>query len=213
MPGAWEVATRPNVLVYILTRELVTTRWAGSLRTMNLPQNSDITVVAGMPYDHARNTGCEAMLARGFEWLFFLDDDVILPPDAIHVLMSSNLPIISGLYYRRHEPVAPVAMVNVPGGRTWVTSWEPGKLIKVDYVGAGCLLIHRSVLEKMKDPWFEWMSDRKDVPETQRMSEDFSFCEKARKAGFDIILDPRVLCGHAGLSEAGPKGMIPLRLA
>lgn len=214
MAGAWEIAIRPSVLVFILTREIVTMRWASALRTLQLPPNGDITTVAGMPYDHARNSGCESALARGFEWLFFLDDDVVAPPDSIAILLSNRLPIVSGVYYRRHEPVVPVALMNVQGGgRMWANAPAPGQLVKVDYVGAGCLLIHRSVLEKVKEPWFEWTSDRKDLPEQQRMSEDFSFCEKARAAGFEVVLDGKVQCMHAGLSAAGPGGMAPLKLA
>jgi hypothetical protein len=220
MPGAWEGVRRPTVLVYILTRELVTTRWAGNFRNLQVPPGGDITVVAGMPYDHARNTGCEAALARGFEWLFFLDDDVLIPPDGIHTLLSTKLPIVSGLYFRRHEPVLPVALMNVVGqdgkvsGRSWVSGYTPGQPFRADFVGAGCLLIHRSVLEKLKEPWFEWTSDRKDIPENMRMSEDFNFCEKARAAGYNIIVDTRVSCGHAGLSEAcAPGKMVPLTLA
>lgn len=212
MPGAWELPRRPNVLVWILTRELVTSRWANSFRSLQLPANSDMTMVAGMPYDHARNSGVETMLAKNFEWIFFLDDDVVLPADSIHRLLASNQPIMSGMYFRRHEPVAPCAMINVPGGRTWVTQWEPDKLFSVDFVGAGCLLIHNSVFAKVKYPWFDWTSDRKDLPEKERMSEDFSFCEKARTEGYKIVIDPRIQCVHAGLSEMSIQGVKPLKL-
>lgn len=213
MAGAWELG-RPDTLVAILTRELVTTRWAFSLRTLKVPPNSNIAVYAGMPYDHARNTACEAMLQQGYEWLFFLDDDVIMPDDGLLVLRGLNLPIASGVYYRRHEPVLPCALVARPdGARQWVPGVEPGTLMHVDLVGAGCLLIHRSVLEKMPAPWFEWWSDRKDLPEPERLSEDFAFCYKARKMGLTIVLDGRVICMHAGLSAAQAPGvMAPLKL-
>lgn len=214
MPGAWEIPG-PDTLVVILTRELVTTRWAASLRSLSLPPNSDIRLLAGMPYDHARNVGCKEALARGFQWLFFLDDDVVMPPDGIHILKSNNRPIMSGLYYRRHEPVCPVALMNTDKGRQWITGYTPGTLFPADYVGAGCLLIHRTVLEKMPPPWFEWWSDRDDLPENERMSEDFSFCHKAKtKHGYELYVDTRVDCLHAGLAAAGAPGkMGPLSLA
>lgn len=211
MPGAWECT--PDTLVVILTREMVTMRWAASLRTINLPPNSNIRTLAGMPYDHARNVGCEEALAKGFQWLFFLDDDVVMPPDGIHILKASNLPLVSGLYYRRHDPITPVAIAVTPQGSQWITGYERGKLFPADYVGAGCLLIHRSVLERMPSPWFEWWRDHKDRPENEQLSEDFAFCYKAKKLGFQAYVDTRVECLHAGISAAGPEGMKPLGLA
>jgi hypothetical protein len=152
-------------------------------------------------------------LSRGFQWLFFLDDDVVMPPDGIAYLKSNGLPLVSGLYYRRHEPVTPVAISLTEQGAQWITGYEKGKLFPADYVGAGCLLIHRTVLEKMPSPWFEWWSDRKDLPKGEQLSEDFAFCHKAKKLGFQAYVDTRVECLHAGLSAAGPGGMKPLSLS
>jgi hypothetical protein len=211
MAGSWEIGG-PDTLVVILTREMVTMKWASSLRAINLPPQSDFRTLAGMPYDHARNTGCEEMLARGFQRILFLDDDVIMPPDGIHILKASNFPIVSGLYYRRHEPVTPVAMTVTPEGSKWITGYEKGTLFPADYVGAGCLLIQRKVLETMPAPWFEWWSDQKDRPPKERLSEDFAFCYKAKKLGFQPYVDTRVDCIHAGLSAAGSWGMKPLSL-
>jgi hypothetical protein len=213
MAGAWELSG-PDTLVCTLTRELVTTRWASSFRQMELPPNSMIRFLAGAPYDHARNLGCEEALSGGYQWVFMLDDDVIMPPNGIQILKSSRQPIVSGLYFRRHEPVCPVALQNSPDGtRNWITGYQPGTIFPADYVGAGCLLIHRSVLEKMPSPWFEWWSDRKDLPKNEQMSEDFSFCHKARKLGFPIYVDTRVECLHAGLASAGTGGLRVLGLS
>lgn len=211
MPGSWELGG-PNTLVVTLTRELVTTKWAAYLRQLQLPPNSDIRFISGAPYDHARNIGCEEALARGFEWVFMLDDDVIGPANMIQILQSNKMPIVSGLYYRRHEPICPVALVDTEKGRQWVTGYTPGTLFAADYVGAGALLIHRTVLEKMKWPWFEWWSDRKDMAEKDRMSEDFAFCQKARQLGYKIYVDSRADCAHAGLSEMSARGVKALSL-
>jgi hypothetical protein len=207
MPGAWELPT-PNVYVSTLTREIVTTKWASSYRNMQLPPGSVCTFVAGMPFDHARNTACEAVLNNGFQWLFFLDDDVCIPPDTIHRLVAKNADIISGLYYRRAPPIVPVArVINEKKEVLWVESWNPpGATIEVDMVGAGCMLIHRRVLEKMSKPWFEWELSRPDpLPLARpalRGSEDFAFCLRAKLHGFKIYLDTSIQCQHIGLGES-----------
>jgi hypothetical protein len=209
MPGSWELLPPKEVLVAILTRETVTAAWAKSHREMMLPPGHGIAFLAGMPFDHARNHAAHVVLEQGFQYLWFIDDDVIVPPDAYEILRSNNLDVVSGLYYRRNEPIVPVAIVKKPeGGTTWLSSWTLGQIIRVYYAGAGCMLIRRRVFEVMPPPWFEWMCDRNEAPEGERTSEDFTFCRKLEKHGFQTFLDTRVQCLHCGLSISSPDGKI-----
>lgn len=214
MSGAWEES--PQVLVAILTKETVTTAWSFGLKNLQIP--GTYTGLSGMPFDHARNTGCHKLLELGWDYLFFLDDDVIPPPDTILRLMSHKKPIVSGIYYRRNLPIYPVMLKNVHEGRQWVVDYPPSSLIEVDFVGAGCLLIHKDVLLSLpplssKCHWFEWRCDREDLPKEQRMSEDFSFCEHARNHGYQILVDTSIQCRHAGYSESKfPGELSPLQL-
>ncbi|MEM3097458.1 MAG: hypothetical protein QXU32_01895 [Nitrososphaerales archaeon] len=198
MPGAWEYQA-PGVLMAILTRGIVPIRWAISYRSLKLPPFSKEIHLSGMPFDHARNVAVEYVIKGGFTWLFFLDDDVIAPPDTVERLISHNKDIISGLYYRRIEPIEPV-MCKENAGR--ITKFNPGEVLEVDMVGAGCLLIHRRVFERIPKPWFEWLLDRDDIPENQRASEDFAFCRKARQHGFRIYVDTSIQCHHAGYGRS-----------
>ena len=200
MTGSWEIENQKQVLTVILTREVVTTAWASGFKNLIIP--GAYTFLCGMPYDHARNTGCTKALELDFEWLFFLDDDTIPPNDAILRLIAHKKPIVSGLYYRRNLPICPVMLRNVDSGRQWITEFTSPSLIEVDYVGAGCLLIHKEVLHSLQQPWFEWKADRFDLPINERMSEDFSFCEKARQNGYKIYVDTSVQCRHVGLGES-----------
>lgn len=241
MPGAWELA-RPNVLVATLTRETVSMKWAAAYRRLTLPPNSAEALLSGMPFDHARNQACMNALANGFEWIFFLDDDVVCPPDTIHRLLGHGKDIVSGLYYRRAPPLVPVMLKYKPDGKNaeWITGWNPpGAVIDVDLVGAGCLLIHRRVLERMYPdwqnwtppagpieeairlgvasffstprPWFVWELD-KNLPEP-RHSEDFSFCREAkRRFGFGIFVDTSIQCEHIGYASSGAAGYQPASL-
>ena len=240
MPGAWEIPRR-DVLVATLTRELVATKWAMGYRALQLPGSAACTVLSGMPFDHARNMACESLLNNDFTWLFFLDDDVVAPPDIYGRLVSHGKDIISGLYYRRADPVVPV-MLNFDdkGQAQSIKEWNPpNSLLEVDLVGAGCLLIHRRVIERMTKPWFEWelgkepppnpckncgreSSVREECPKASgkmhepsavippRLSEDFAFCRRAKRDfGFKIFVDTSVVCQHVGLGEAGVGGFIP----
>jgi hypothetical protein len=141
----------------------------------------------------------------------FLDDDVIPPPDVFGRLARHNADIVSGLYHRRQEPICPVAMkIDAQGQPQWVTSWSPPDcVLEVDLVGAGCLLIHRRVLERMPRPWFEWEIGRGDIDPAKKrgaMSEDFAFCMNAKRAGFKVHLDTSIRCDHVGLGQASQDG-------
>ena len=54
---------------------------------------------------------------------------------------------------------------------------ELNGVIEVDATGTGCVMIHKSVLEKIDSPWF------------YNLAEDFYFYEKARKAGFSVYIN------------------------
>lgn len=206
MPGAWEIPTSPEVLVAILTRETVATAWAKSFREMWLPSASNIIFLSGMPFDHARNTAVEEALKHNFKWLFFLDDDVTIPGNALQTLISNQADIVSGLYYRRNLPIAPVALMESKPRPTFIDNFKRGSVFEVDLVGAGCLLINRKVLQSLKSPWFEWRLSKTELPENERCSEDFAFCRNAKKAGFKILLDTRVECQHIGLARSAIGG-------
>lgn len=212
---------RPNVLVAILTRETVTTKWAANHRNMQLPHGSSVSYLSGMPFGHARNSAAQSTLDHGFEWLMFVDDDVCLPADAIPRLMSHGKDIVSGVYYRRALPIQPVMLKYKPDGKEaeWITAWNPpGVLIEVDLVGAGCLLIHRRVLERMPKPWFIWELEPEvtkyiragmGTPESDPVhSEDFSFCRNAKRLhGLKVFVDTSIICEHVGYGSSREGGV------
>lgn len=214
MSASWEQIsiTTNEVLVVILTRETVSTVWALNLRNMILPKNSSIMPLSGMPFDHARNTGVQRALEGGYDNLFFLDDDVIIPPDTYQILKSRNKDIISGLYYRRADPMVPCMLKRIHGSSpTWITSYSENELKEVDFVGAGCLLIKRDVLEKVKKPWFNWLVDDDNNNPYGKISEDFYFCKKSQESGFKIFVDTSVQCRHVGYGQSAKDGFTMLK--
>jgi hypothetical protein len=223
MPGAWE-SPRPQVLVATLTRETVSTKWAANHRNMILPPYSQVSYLSGMPFGHARDQAVANMLQHGFSHLMFVDDDVCIPPDSIPRLLAHGRDIVSGLYYRRALPLAPVMLKNdAQGNPQWITEWNPkGALIEVDLVGAGCLLVHRRVYERLKPPWFIWELEESvtkwirqgmgEPVEDKLLSEDFSFCRRAQRMGFSILVDTGVACEHIGFGSSGQAGYQPASL-
>lgn len=65
---------------------------------------------------------------------------------------------------------------------------EETALLECDALGTGTIMIHRSVLEQMEPPWFEYI--------TGGNSEDLVFCKKARELGIPIYCDLSTISGH-----------------
>lgn len=150
----------------------------------------------------AREDAAKKCLKEGFDWLFFLDSDMIPKADTIQRLLEWSQPIVSAMAFKRNPPYEPCfypkldydEMLKAPEYQVeYPTDWDRG-IAEVDGVGMACCLIRREVFEQTPKPWF--------FPEPI-LGEDLAFCMRAKKAGFSIHVDTRVDCGHQGLKTIG----------
>ncbi len=147
--------------------------------------------------DNARNEVARKFMLVNSEWLLTLDTDMVFSPEDFDALLASadpdSAPIVSGMYFVDERPPRPAAANTVGTSIKSITDWEDDKLIPVDWCGAGFMLVHRSVFEKLGDDPY-----RQDIvaPSGALVGEDYSFCERARQAGFTVQVDPRVFIGH-----------------
>ena len=91
-----------------------------------------------------------------------------------------------------------------PGGSPEFTpcqDWEPGTVLKVGGCGAGCLLIHRRVLQAIGGDWFSEITRDGRV-----FGEDLSFCVRAAGAGFGVHADTGARAGHVKTTVVGMPG-------
>lgn len=166
------------------------------------------------PISVARNAAVKAMLESKakFTHIFFIDSDVIVPAHTIINLLQANKDIVSGWYLSRKGTGLPVVMKREGDFNGWMNkenfntyraykslefnSLDPEPktdLLKVSAIGAGCLLIKREVFKKLTPPYFH-----ESHTKFHDFGEDLWFCENAKKAGFGIYVDRRILCGHVG---------------
>lgn len=126
--------------------------------------------------------------------IFWIDDDMLVPPNAIVQLLRDDQPIVGGLYFGRQPPHLPIAYRHIEENQ-WVavTEFCTG-LQEVDAMGFGCMLVRREVFEQMERPYFEF---------SDRMGEDMYFCMNAQKLGQKILLDADIKCAHLATMEIG----------
>jgi hypothetical protein len=98
---------------------------------------------------------------------------------------------IPTLYLPAEEPNAVTkVMLNAPDDQ----------VLQVYATGAACLMIHRDVLERIRNEAlagdsFPWFQER--AINTQWVSEDISFCLRAYELGFTVFVDTTLSIGHA----------------
>lgn len=133
-------------------------------------------------------------LQRDATHFFFLDDDVIAPNDVIPSFLAANLPIVCGLYMTKKSKGQRglSAWMKRGGGYAAIAPQQNGRYATVDVSALGCCLLHRSIFERVPEPWFVWDPDS--------ISEDFFFFEKVfKKIGVKPTADMECRCLHLGI--------------
>ncbi len=143
-------------------------------------------------------------LKEGFEYLLFLDQDIIAPSNVIERLVSNGKEVCCGLYFNYFESrlrTGEKIVEFAPVYYTWFDSGLkeigiskqlgygsvfPSRLVEIKKGGLGCALIHKSVLEKIK------FRLEKNVA----YHADFTFFKDCEKRGLQAWLDSSVLCKH-----------------
>lgn len=155
----------------------------------------------------ARNKIAERFLASECEYLMFIDNDILFQPEDIAMLRSYERDIVGGTYLKKTLPYQPVA-------NSYLGTCEQSGLYEMAEIGTGFMMIKRSTFEKIIELHGESLSYRPENDESKGvyydffrvgvnddgryLSEDYFFCELARKCGLKVWLDPAILVKHKG---------------
>lgn len=216
---------KPRVMICLPTKGEMKTKMSDCLlRTFLHTMNNNITVTItyaeGTLVSAVRSVLVKRFLESDFEYLFFIDSDMIFEQDIIIRLLGLNKDIACGIakvrggksfnvyhYVPEQEKYAPIGQINKP------------MVIKADATGCSCVLIKRCVFEdvlakkqklsekfnKMKDETtdeFEkvvlnnYGKEKAAFNAIGEKSEDILFYELARACGYDIYCDLGLVCGH-----------------
>jgi hypothetical protein len=143
-------------------------------------------------------------------WLT-IDSDIIFTPDQILELIkdTEKYPVVSGLY--RMEDLTHYACVKEwdieyfkQNGTFQFMKVEDvegaPKYLPVAYNGMGFFACRREVLEKMKYPYFSYplieIEGKDGVLLRDTCSEDVAFCKNLTDAGFEIMVNTKLVVGH-----------------
>lgn len=132
------------------------------------------------------------------DWLFMLDTDHTFEPDIthrmLHTMNSCNIDVLTGIYQFKRPPYSPVLYGFIDDNQTArpIANWDKNAdVFQIDAAGAGCLMVKKTVYERINDELGEEPFTRIGA-----FSEDHSFFRRLAKLGIKTFCDSRIQCNH-----------------
>ena len=170
--------------------------------------------VRGYDCATARNRIADRAMKTESDYVLMVDNDVVLPHDALINLLDDPKLVTLGYYAHRDS-------YNIYRGKTCICKLNNEKgtpyfnyPLESEYTaeelkalresgqykvvihggGMGCAFIRTDVFVRTPYPWYDWVN----YADSHRgmLSEDLFFCERCKKAAIPIYTDTRVGCGH-----------------
>jgi len=165
-------------------------------------------VKMNMLSSHARQVMTMEAIRAGAEYIFYVDDDTLIPPLGLYTLynfmeQNPHAGAVSGVYTTRQNPNEPLIYKEHGAGCAWDFEMGPGAKPEVIFgAGAGCLLARVSAIKAVMEanPGVPVWADEKDLPGQDKRGvmwgHDIRFCRLLNLHGFPVYVDGKVLCGH-----------------
>lgn len=182
-----------KTLIAIPSARYIETECFVSLFSMEKEGDIQLFIPDSYSVDVARNIIAKSAIDDGFDYILWIDSDIIVPTDALTRLLSHDKDFVAGVYSYKllgNKDVVAKRFIGEEYEDIKIKEiQETNGLIDIDAVGFGCVLTKVSMFGKIPYPWFVY---------TQEMGEDVYFCGKAKNAGYELHLDTDIICGHKG---------------
>lgn len=137
-----------------------------------------------------------------YDYVLWIDSDMVFPADALERLLSHHKDMVTGLYFQRrgnHDPVIYSALYE-NGCKQVYHNYATNALFPVAACGFGLVLMTTDVIRLVAK-----CNDGQTFQPFPSMGEDLSFCYRLQNAtdyrvrdGIRIWCDPTIQLGHIG---------------
>lgn len=193
-----------KTLVAVPCMDMVQTRFMYCLLQMQHVGDVEFSLTEASLIYNARNQLAQKAMNEGFDRILWLDSDMVFEPDLMQKLsarLDTGIEFVSGLYFKRREPVAPVIFKTcgsyerkgqlIPFASSY-NDYPEDKLFQIAAAGfGGCMMtvdLVREVWEKFGYPFSPILG----------FGEDLSFCCRVSRLGKQMYCDSSVKMGHVG---------------
>ena len=155
---------------------------------------------AVFPLDNARNQVVKDFLEQQYDYLWWIDDDIVPPPNAMRKMVeilekNDHIDAIGATCFSmKHDggqyfPYPVTLRFNED--RKYEVYYGSG-VEEVDATGGACVMVKRRVYEAVERP-YEFLYHKDG---TLELTCDFLVWQKAKGAGFNLYVDFDLLCDH-----------------
>lgn len=161
--------------------------------------------------DQARSRMATQAIIEGFEETLWIDADMVFDVEAVERIRFHHQPIVAGLYSKRGGQAFTSAFMPPTED---VTLGEQGGMMELNYAATGFLRVKREAYITIQRnqrlpvcnemfgnapviPFFEPMTIEHEESHWC-LGEDYSFSERARRAGLKIFADTTLRLWHVG---------------
>ena len=181
------------------------------------PENLAVWVCHKLPQPHAQNylvqsvltnrpaygvTGTPLVAKERPDWMLWVEDDSVPPANAFELLRQHadpvEKPVMHGISFDRMMPHDPSIWKVDPEDNKRIVpihGWQDNTLYRVAHSGTCVMLVHTSVWERLKRPWFRMQPFE---PGVQGMIPCMSLSHRMRQADVPIWAYTGCVAGHIG---------------
>lgn len=161
---------------------------------------------------HARESIVDAVIkSNRFDYIWWLDDDMVFPPDTLARLLEHQKSVVTAIAYQRREPYSPCIfewvdleeheskvakkdVADVGGYYNHMHDCERSGLRKIDGCGSACVLVDVDVYRKLTE------AGKRPAYSNKNFGEDLFFCRLLNKMEppIKIYADTDLIIGHIG---------------
>lgn len=209
-----------KILLFTPSRGLVRMEWVQARYAQMIPTNWSFAEMApflspyvpiGYQLADAQNLMAKYVVENDCEWIIYIEDDNILPPDAFlrlnQYINEQKVPVVSGLYWLKSDITEPLLY----RGRGWshFKDWKLGDKVYVDGIPFGLRLEHAGLIKAaweeseeyevngtitrkvFEQPGSIWFDEEKGGVVSKGGTTDLAWCSRIiddrlfKKAGWD----------------------------
>ena len=180
-----------KVLVAVPTREKA--ERLPVIEKLEIPSGVQVKYynIYGRSVHEAYNDAAMTALKDNADFMLTIEDDTFPPTDAFvrllrHYRSMENPKVILGAWYPKKTESREGTPIVIANGKRQALQAD-GKMHEVYTIPMGCTLFPMSVFVATEFPYFAT---------TEHLTQDSFFSQKARDAGFKLIVDTNIRCKH-----------------
>lgn len=197
---------KPKVMVAVPCMEKID--WETVTALLNLPagtKNAELhmrTKNGSLIYD-ARNDFCTQAVREKFDYIMFIDSDMIFPSNIIDKLLALDADIATAVCYSRqgkHNPQVYTQMLPSDDEHPFTRSTRATDVegvFEIKACGMACALVSVGLIREM------FNRNINPFEPFGHLGEDFSFCVRANELGAEIVADGSIPILHKGVAYYG----------